>query len=121
MFEAITGHKALPFVLGLVGAAIALTYSPTPPGKRQWFAAVLSGGAFAYVGTPVTLAAINFYLGWTWLPADGSAAGLVGLLFGIVGMRVVSGIISISSAFASDPVGFIAGLWGRLRGRKDTV
>ena len=121
MFETITGHKALPTILGLVGAAIALTYSASPPGKRQWFAAVLSGGAFAFVGTPVLVAAVRHYLGWDWLPQDGSVEGLVGLVFGIAGMRVVSGIITASSTFASDPVGFIITTWDRIRGRKDVA
>lgn len=117
LYDVITSHKALPALLGLVGAAIAMTYSPSPPGRRQWFAAVLSGGAFAWVGTSVAVAAIRHFTQWEWLPTDGSVEGLVGLLLGIAGMRLVSGIISLTTAFSNDPVGFFASAWSKLRGK----
>lgn len=118
LFDQITGHKLLPTVLGLVGAAIALTYSPTPPGRRLWFASVLSGAVLAFVGTPIVAAAARHYVGLDWLPGDGSVDGLIGLMLGVTGMQIVAGTILFASSFARDPVGTVFAIWTRFRGIK---
>lgn len=117
-FEHLTDHKALPTVLGLVGAAIGLSYAPTPPGRRQWFAAVLSGGALAYLGPPLIVPALRHHLVLEWLPADGSAEGLAGLVLGLCGIHIVGGTLKLAASFTQDPVGFAGMIFNRLRGRK---
>lgn len=118
LLEHLTDHKALPTVLGVVGAAIGLSYAPTPPGRRQWFAAVLSGAALAYLGPPMIVPAFRHHLTLEWLPTDGSAEGLAGLLLGLCGIHLVGGTLKLAAMFTSDPVGFAGTVFNRLRGRK---
>lgn len=118
IFEHLTGHKALPTVLGVVGAAIMLSYSPTPPGRRQWFTGVVSGSVLAYLGPPLIVPALKHYVSLPWLPVDGSIEGLVGLVLGLVGVHLVGGILKIAKAFTDDPVAFAGSVFARFRGPK---
>lgn len=114
----LTDHKALPTVLGIVGAAIGLSYGTTPPGRRQWFAAVGSGGALAYLGPPIIVPALQHHFALAWLPSDGSVEGLAGLALGLCGIHLVAGILKLAQAFTADPVGFAGAVFNRIRGVK---
>lgn len=94
--------RVLPPVLAFVGAVVMLSYLDNVP-TRVWFAAVLGAVAAAYVGPPIAVAWL-IHQGADWLPTDGSAHGVVGLLLGMGSIHFIGGLSVIGRRFSEDPM-----------------
>ena len=101
----IEGFSVVSMVLGLIGAALGVSYSP-PLTRREVFAALLAGVACAAL-VPQALQAM-----WQLPPVVNNVAAF---FVGIGGMFIVPGIIAIWRSFAADPWSVI----DRVRGRRD--
>ena len=98
-FELITA------VLGFIGAALGISYSP-PMSKKEMFAALLGGVVCAVLGPQLVMQI------YTLPPIVNNALAFI---FGIGGMFIVPGLLSFWRGFAVDPWGWL----DKLRGQKD--
>ncbi|MFN8696303.1 MAG: hypothetical protein ACK5XE_08310 [Burkholderiales bacterium] len=98
------GFELITAVLGFIGAALGISYSP-PMTKKEMFAALLAGVVCAVLG-PQLVAQIY------QLPSIVNNA--LAFTFGIGGMFIVPGLLTMWREFGVNPFGFI----DRLRGVK---
>lgn len=105
--ETFSTTKLIPPLLGFFGAVIMLSYMRELP-LTQWVPALLFGVLSAYFGPPVIVAWL-LHLGWSWLPADGSVEGVLGLALGLGGIHIVGALAVLGARFARDPLGTVRG------------
>lgn len=99
--------KFIPAIVGFAGAVITLCYIPELS-RRQWVTAILFGISSSYFVPPLVIAWLHHNEIATWVPNDGSVAGLLGLLLGMASIHIVGGLTVLGRRFARDPVGFIS-------------
>lgn len=99
------GFELIAAVLGFIGAALGISYSP-PMTKKEMFAALLAGVSCAVLGPAL---ASQVYA----LPPIVNNA--LAFIFGIGGMFIVPGLLGLWRGFSVDPWAFI----DRLRGKGD--
>ena len=99
------GFELITAVLGFVGAALGISYSP-PMSKKEMFAALLAGVVCAVLGPALVM---QIYA----LPVIVNNA--FAFIFGIGGMFIVPGLLALWRGFATNPWSFI----DRIRGRSD--
>ena len=104
--------KSVFLATGFLGSLITLSAMPELT-KKQMFLAVLSGVAFAYLGTPVVAAWVFSLASATWLPAGGSVEGLIGLFLGMGGIHFVVFLTSVFQNLSKNPIDIILKLLGR--------
>lgn len=97
-FETLSGMKIVWLVLGFIGAALGIRYSP-PMSKGDAIAALGAGVVCAGFGPPL----FAFWFSWKLPPVADNALAFV---CGILGMFVVPGILSVGREFAANPWSF---------------
>lgn len=103
------GFELLTAVLGFIGAALGISYSP-PMTKKEMFAALLAGVVCAVLGPQL---AMQIY---TLPPIVNNALAFI---FGIGGMFIVPGLLAIWRGFASDPWAWLDKLRGTTKAGGD--
>jgi hypothetical protein len=98
------GFELIAGVLGFIGAALGISYSP-PMTKREMFAALLAGLVCGVLG-PQLIAHV-----YAMPPIVNNALAFI---FGLGGMFIVPGLLAMWRGFAVDPWSFI----DRIRGKK---
>lgn len=99
------GFELITAVLGFIGAALGISYSP-PMTKKEMFAALLAGVVCAVLGPSLLMQL------YTLPPIVNNALAFI---FGIGGMFIVPGLLALWRSFATDPWKFI----DRFRGPSD--
>lgn len=96
------GIKIASLVFGLVGAALGISYTPEMT-KRQMAAAVLAG---------ITCAGLCPQIVEQWYHLSPIANNLLAFVFGIGGMFIIPGLLTLWRGFSQDPWAWL----DRLRG-----
>ena len=97
------GFELITAVLGFIGAALGISYSP-PMTKKEMFAALLAGVVCAVLGPSLVMQV------YTLPPIVNNALAFI---FGIGGMFIVPGLLALWRGFASDPWAWLDKLRGQ--------
>ena len=103
------GFELITAVLGFVGAALGISYSP-PMTKKEMFAALLAGVVCAVLGPSLVM---QVYA----VPSIVNNA--LAFVFGIGGMFIVPGLLSLWRGFANDPWAWLDKLRGTTKAGGD--
>lgn len=98
------GFELIASVLGFIGAALGISYSP-PMTKKEMFAALLAGLVCGVLGPQLVSQLYQVP------PIVNNALAFI---FGLGGMFIIPGLLAMWRGFAVDPWSFI----DRIRGKK---
>jgi Na+/proline symporter len=94
------GSKLFPPLMGFLGACLTLLYTNELNRKRM-LVAITFGIASAIVGPPILIPALREGAGLSWIPTNGSAEGLIGLILGVASINIVALLLNFSANPAS--------------------